>query len=199
MKDNLKLTDLATWELLLAGSLGNKGLAATLARGRQQSEVHQLHSLWETMKLGWRTDYFRNTFIFLVVNDQSKVLSRGVILYFYSYFDFLLFQQMKITPVQLEWHASISQVVSILLLGSLSLSLCPPPTPLLSSLPLLSHTTVKRSSLKAFSCQFGLIYLLQPLSQLIRTHIIKNSISGTLLNTHTHVTSLNTLFKMTSC
>ena len=50
-----------------------------------------------------------------------------------------------------------------------------------------------------FSCQSGLLYLLQPLSQLIEAHIIMNSISATVLNTHIHTTSLNTLFKMASC
>lgn len=49
-----------------------------------------------------------------------------------------------------------------------------------------------------FNSQFGLC-VFQPLSQLIKAHIIVNSIPATVLNTPTHITSLHILFKMASC
>lgn len=47
-----------------------------------------------------------------------------------------------------------------------------------------------------FSIQFGLLHLLQPLSELIEARIIMNSISATVLNTHTHITSPTSCLKL---
>lgn len=152
----------------------------------------------------WKSDSSKNKFPSKYVHfsggSQSPIQGSqqrsNTVLYFY--FDFLLLQWMKIATEQLERHAQISQIISTLLVGSLallfsSLSLSPSPFFLHFFLPsYFSHSADNRSSLKAFSCQFALIYLLQPLSQLIRAHIIMNQISATVLNTDTHILPLLT-------